>query len=204
MASHTVCCVSCDDSFAGESKGSCGTCGGALCEICFGVHEKGAEGKGPAKGHRFSRKDDARAKVALALLSSEGLSPSAARCSEHDEPVKLACTACAAPAVCVICGVSRHAGHTMLVLAEAAPVARALLREAAGMSSGSGSANTVETARSFSLLVTAEIDALPDRVAAAASRIDDFRDAVIAAAVSRHASLRTVSKEAHQTLKTQH
>ena len=50
----------------------------------------------------------------------------------------------------------------------------------------------MDTARSFALRVAAELDALPERIAAADQRIDSFRDSVIAAAVSRHAALRKV------------
>ena len=191
MASLSV-CVSCEDSFAGEPKGTCDTCGGGLCDLCFLVHEKGAVGKGTAKGHRFSRKDNASVTMALALLATAGLSPSMTRCLQHDEPVKLACTTCAEHAICVLCGVSRHTGHTLLVLSEAAPVARTLLRSAAEGLTSPGARTTVETVRSLAQRVAAELDALPGRISAAEQRIDSFRDSLIAAAVSRHAALRAV------------
>ena len=91
------------------------------------------------------------------------------------------------------CGVSNHAGHTLLVLAEAAPVARELLVGAAADSSGCGSTTVIEKAAAFGRLVTTEIRALPDRIAATEQRINEFRDTAVAAVLSRHAALRAVS-----------
>ena len=94
----------------------------------------------------------------------------------------------------MLCGLSKHPGHALLVLVEASPVARGLLRDAAASLIAPGK-TAVDVARESALRLAAELDALPCRVGAAEQRIDELRDALFAAAASRHAGLRAELRE---------
>ena len=132
------------------------------------------------------------------MLAAAGLDPCATRCVQHSEPVKLSCTTCREPSLCVLCGLSKHPGHALLVLVEAAPVARGLLRDAAAGAMAPGK-TAVDAARQSAQLLAAELDALPSRVGVAELRIDELRDSLIAAATSRHAILRAELRDAAAT-----
>ena len=192
--------LECGTAIEGPSCGTCETCkesspdagDGALCSICLSLLEKGASGKGLTRGHKYTKADDSRAEAVAAVLSRAGLAACPTRCAEHSKAVDIACTTCQEPALCVLC-LSKHPGHTFLVLAETAPVVRMLLREAVAGPTGADAPGptTIEAARASALRIAAERDALPSRVEAAAARIHVLRDTVIAAATARHDALCT-------------
>lgn len=132
-------CACCGDPVSTAPLGLCGTClensgdgDGTLCHVCFALHEKGAAGKGPTRGHALTSVRATIDDSATAVLVEAGLAPCATRCAEHiTEPLRIACNTCHEPALCALCAISRHAGHSLIVAAEAAPAARAKLREAA-------------------------------------------------------------------------
>lgn len=144
-------------------------------------HERGAaSGKGPTRGHVFKKLDHS---ATHSVLTAAGLLPCATHCKLHSRAVEVACTTCSEPALCTLCGVSSHSGHTLIVLVEAAPVARQLLRSAV-------SPSDAVTLSDGAKRLAAELDALPGRVVLAEQHIDELRDMLIASVVARHASLR--------------
>ena len=184
-------CIVCAKQITAEPTGACTTCNGDLCENCFATHEVCAGGKGMFRGHAFSRMNESEC---VDILTSAGLTPCLTRCKLHSEPVKLSCTTCGEPSLCILCGLSKHPGHALLVLEEASPVARGLIRDAVATVIAPGK-TAVDVARGSALRLAAELDALPCRVGAAEQRIDELRDALFAAAASRHAGLRAELRE---------
>ena len=195
-------CSSCGSGIDGPSCGTCETCkesspdagDGALCGNCLALHEKGVSGKGLTRGHKYAKADDTRAEAIVAVLSRAGLAACPTRCAEHSKAVDIACTTCQEPALCVLC-LSKHTGHTFLVLAETAPVVRVLMRLAVAGLPGPGAdapgPATIEAARTSARRIAAERDALPSRVEAAAARIHALRDNLISVVTARHDALCT-------------
>ena len=195
-------CASCDDPIDGLPLGVCLTCkeaspdatDGALCGLCFSQHERGVS---IARGHRFSRTIDPRADAAAALLSRVGLSASPIRCVQHNKAICIACTTCQEHALCFLC-LSKHSGHEFVVLSEAAPLVRALLRDAAA---GSFPATTEtpdaapfktacsSTQRISAERITAERVVLRSRKESAAQIIDAMCARLHAAIAARQSEL---------------
>lgn len=187
-------CACCGDPVSTAPRGLCKTCldssgdgDGALCPGCFALHEKGAAGKGSTRGHAFTSVPASTDDSSTTFLVAAGLTPCTTRCAVHpSEPVRIACDTCHEPALCALCAISRHSGHSLVVASDAAPAARAKLREAASPADDSSAVNA---ARAHAQRVSSELSGLPARVEKSEQRIEELRNTLVAAANARCAAL---------------
>lgn len=193
-------CASCGNAVEGPSLARCETCkesspdagDGALCASCVSLHEKGTNGRGITRGHKFFSAGDSRADTMAAVLERTGLAALPTRCALHNKAIDIACTTCREPALCVRC-FSKHDGHAIVVLAETAPAVRMTLRDAVfgtAVDSDTPGSTFEGDARASAQRIAAELDAFPGLVETAVHRIDALRDSVFAAASARHAAMR--------------
>jgi hypothetical protein len=182
-------CAMCLDDFkiAGAPVSKCAACAvqrsqksDEICARCYNSH---IQRKGNLAKHTAIKIIHSGEK----MLEANDLCLSNIFCSLHcGEPVKLQCITCRGTICCHSCAYSAvHKGHIMVLIAEAAPLARQHMRDADSAPATNAAATvalpTLRLAEIAARRITTELAALPVAAAAALDVVEHARTTVICA-----------------------